>query len=307
VIIPTHGRPRALLEALRSVACQTLPPLETIVIVDGPDPATRAVLGRPPLPVRVVELERPTGAAQARNAGIAAARGEWIALLDDDDEWLPGKLERQVAALAALGDGPWILSCRVECRAGRRSSTLPGRLPAPDEPLGDYLFVHAARDGHSGLAQTSTLLAPRAVFERVGFDPWLRRHQDPDWLLRAADVTGARLHLVWEPLVVWHVGGHPRISSHADWRHALEFAGRRRELLSRRAYSSFLLSQVARQAKEQGDVLAQIRILGRALADGAPTAADVAWFAARALVPSDLKPWGRLVWAKVTRSRTDAL
>jgi hypothetical protein len=124
----------------------------------------------------------------------------------------------------------------------------------------------------------------------VPFDPELRRHQDPDWLLRAAATTGAGVHMVWEPLVVWSVGSHERISGRADWRHALEFARSRRGLLSARAYSSFLLSQVARQAREQHATHAQPLILWNALADGAPTTADLLWFGARTLVPARLKP-----------------
>lgn len=290
VVIPTHRRPRQVLRAIHSALAQTAPPLEILTVLDSPDPDTRAALADLEPPVRTIELHGVSGSAHARNAGIAAAQGDWIALLDDDDEWLPNKLERQLAALAGLGGGDHILTCRVFCRTGERELTLPRHPPRTGEPLGDYLFVHDAADGRSGLAQTSTLLAPKRLFERVPFDPELRRHQDPDWLLRAAAATGAKLHVVWEPLVVWVLGAHERISGHADWRHALEFARSRRGLLSARAFSSFLLSQVARQAREQHAPHAQPLILWNALSDGAPTPADLLWFGARALVPARLKP-----------------
>jgi glycosyltransferase involved in cell wall biosynthesis len=117
------------MRALRSALGQTVPPLEILIVLDSPDPDTRAALANVEPPVRVIELQKVSGAAHARNAGTAAARGDWIALLDDDDQWLPGKLERQLAALEGLGDGDHILSCRVFCRDGEREITLPRQAP----------------------------------------------------------------------------------------------------------------------------------------------------------------------------------
>ncbi len=103
-VIPTRGRPELLRRAVRSALAQTLREIEVVVVIDGEDSATKRALqelahedGR----VRVVALATSVGGSDARNRGVDAASGEWIAFLDDDDEWLPGKLQAQIDAMKA--------------------------------------------------------------------------------------------------------------------------------------------------------------------------------------------------------------
>jgi glycosyltransferase involved in cell wall biosynthesis len=92
-VIPTRNRPEQLLLAVRSALQQTHSELEVIVVIDGPDPKTaQALTGFNDSRLRIVQMERNVGGSDARNAGVQAARGRWIAFLDDDDEWLPHKL-----------------------------------------------------------------------------------------------------------------------------------------------------------------------------------------------------------------------
>src|SRR5258707_1256331 len=87
VVIPTRHRPVALLRALDSVMRQSYPATEIIVVIDGQDAETPEVLAGYRGDVKVVQLETPCGASAARNSGVRTATGEWIAFLDDDDEW----------------------------------------------------------------------------------------------------------------------------------------------------------------------------------------------------------------------------
>src|SRR5260370_12535343 len=103
-VIPTRGRPELLLRAVRSVLAQTLREIEAVIVIDGDDPATERALeelvredGR----VRVIALATSVGGSDARNRGVDAASGEWVAFLDDDDEWLPGKLQAQLEAVTS--------------------------------------------------------------------------------------------------------------------------------------------------------------------------------------------------------------
>src|SRR5689334_5208317 len=101
VVIPTLNRPELAARAVRSVLAQTHDSLEVVVVVDGPDPGTREhleTIGDERL--RVLELPERGKAPNARNQGALAARGRWTALLDDDDEWLPAKLETQLKLAA---------------------------------------------------------------------------------------------------------------------------------------------------------------------------------------------------------------
>jgi glycosyltransferase involved in cell wall biosynthesis len=103
VIIPTYNRSHVLGRAVRSVLSQTYQDFELIVVDDGSSDATvEVVSGFADPRIRCLRHEKNRGAAAARNSGIKAARGEYIAFLDSDDEWLPEKLQKQVEALAKL-------------------------------------------------------------------------------------------------------------------------------------------------------------------------------------------------------------
>lgn len=93
VLIRTRDRPRLLAEALESVARQSQPPLEVVVVNDGGEPVSHILAGfARRLPIRPVTHASPHGRAAAANAGVVAAEGDWIALLDDDDLFLPDHL-----------------------------------------------------------------------------------------------------------------------------------------------------------------------------------------------------------------------
>jgi glycosyltransferase involved in cell wall biosynthesis len=104
VIIPTHQRRDQCVVAVTSALAQSVPPLEVIVSDDGSVDGTRAAieeLASTDSRVRYLAVSSPGGRpALARNLGIEMARGDWIAFLDDDDEWLPQKLERQIPLLS---------------------------------------------------------------------------------------------------------------------------------------------------------------------------------------------------------------
>jgi glycosyltransferase involved in cell wall biosynthesis len=93
VIIPAHNRPEFLREAVESVKKQTVQPEEIIVVDDGSTPPITDLPG-----VRII-TQANAGLPTARNSGIAAAKSEWLAFLDDDDIWEPDKLERQWQAI----------------------------------------------------------------------------------------------------------------------------------------------------------------------------------------------------------------
>src|SRR5271166_2839069 len=101
-VIPTFNDVGRIGDALTSIVEQTLPPAEIVVADDGSDDGTErfvldfAARRAGTVDVRYVRLPTRSGDAAARNAGVAAARGEWIAICDSDDVWAPTKLERQI-------------------------------------------------------------------------------------------------------------------------------------------------------------------------------------------------------------------
>src|SRR5687768_10535344 len=140
-IIPVHNYARLVGRAIESVLAQSYQPVECIVVDDGSTDDTPRVLARYGDRIRVIRKEK-QGPAIARNVGIRAARGEYIALLDSDDYWRSEKLSRQVAVLAgdpalgavgcdnALVDGAGAHLCDVRFRAVPVPADLVAQLQA---------------------------------------------------------------------------------------------------------------------------------------------------------------------------------
>ena len=96
VVIPTHNRAQLVKEAIDSVLAQSQPVREIIVVDDGSTDATKNLLSNYGAKIQAL-YESGKGASAARNLGMRAATGTWIAFLDDDDVWLSNKIERQLA------------------------------------------------------------------------------------------------------------------------------------------------------------------------------------------------------------------
>ena len=307
VVIPTWGRPTLVRRALDSVLSQTERSIEVIVVIDGPDPATIAALaevgdGR----VRTVELPERGGAAAARNQGIGAATAPWVALLDDDDEWLPEKLATQLAIAAA---SPWrrpVVSCRLIARTADGDLLLPRRAPRPDEPVSEYLTVRHHVFRGEGFLSTSTLVAPTDVFREVPFSVALPHMQDIDWILRACRLPDVGIECAVEPLSIRHdEDDRPRISGAKDWRTTFDWVTSNRDLFTPRAYAAALMGLVSALAAPTHDRRALRVILREAVRDGRPTALEYATFAQVWLIPRSFRHAlrARLAWRSL-RYRT---
>ena len=292
VVVPTYRRPEQVERAVRSALAQTISDLEVVVVVDDCDAATVAVLEAVgDVRVRVVVPESHLGNAEARNTGIRAATGSWIALLDDDDLWLPAKLERQLAKAASMPHRYPIVSCGVIARSATRDFFWPRYVPSPGEPLSDYLFCRRRPITGDGLVQTSTLLTRAALFAAVPFRSG-QRYVDQDWLLRACRVDGAAVAFAGmpEPLVVWHMEAErERISNHDDWRFSLDWIRARRDLVTPRAYAAFLLTLASASGARQGDRAAFAVLLLEAFRKGKPGLVEILGHVANFLVPGGFK------------------
>ena len=198
-VIPVHDGAEFVREAIESVLAQTHAVSECIVVDDGSTDATADVVDGFGPPVRRVHQPR-AGVSAARNRGAREARGELVAFLDHDDAWLPRKLERQVAALAAEQATMAVCALEVVDAAGRTLRVM--RLgPTADLVAGMLLFdgTPVASCSSSGLVRRDALLA------LGGFDPRLGTSADWDLLMRV--LLGGTLAYVDEPLVRYRVHG----------------------------------------------------------------------------------------------------
>jgi len=206
VVIPTYNRAHLLGRALDSVLSQTLPPLEIIVVDDGSSDGTEALLKHSYPQVDYLCQEH-QGVSRARNHGVAESRGEWIAFLDSDDQWLPGKLEKQTEALDRQ---PHFQLCHTEeiwIRRGRRVN--PMRKHAKS---GGWIFEKCLP---LCVISPSSVLIDRTLFESAGgFDEDLPACEDYDLWLR---VCARNPVLFLDDALIRKYGGHHDQLSRQHW------------------------------------------------------------------------------------------
>jgi len=194
IILPVFNRAATLPRCLASVRAQTFTDWEVVAVDDAStDDSMRVVEGFGDPRIRVLSHEHNRGPGAARNTALAAARGEYFALLDSDDEWLPGKLAAQLEQLHSCdlcGCEYWLVEDGIERRM---------RLPEPSS-WAEVLHTHCE------LGNGTTLLLPRRVAEAAGpFDERMRVYEDWDWVLGL--VQRFRYAVVPEPLARVHAGG----------------------------------------------------------------------------------------------------
>jgi glycosyltransferase involved in cell wall biosynthesis len=280
VVIPTRNRPELAARAVASALAQTFGDLEVVVVVDGPDGTTADALSSiGDDRVRVIELPEQGKAPNARNQGARNARGRWTALLDDDDEWLPEKLEIQLAMAEQATKASPIIATRMISRTPRADTVMPRRLPAPDEPLSEYLTLRRGLFYGDGFIQTSTIMAPTSLLLRVPFTVGLRRQQELDWTLRAVRHSDVELLYASEPLVLWHQDeDRERISLEMPWEEQLEWLRHNRELFTPRAYAAFTMSVLSSMAAPTRSGKVFRELLDEARGHGRPGAIDYVTF-----------------------------
>ncbi len=291
VVVPTCQRPDLVTRAVNSVLRQSVEDLEVIVVVDGRDAETCAALDDlDDARIRTEVPARNLGNAGARNLGIAAARGRWVALLDDDDLWYPEKLERQLACAAECRAPLPLICCRFEAVSGHARYVWPRTFPAAGQPVSEYVFTRR-RPAVEGAVQTSTFLAPRALFEAVPFDADLNRYVDLDWLLRAAQVEGFALRFApGAPLSLYSIDeDRVRISNETNWRRDVDWIRARRHLVTRRAYGGYLLTQASIRAERSRDRGAFLPLLFGALRHGRVSPGEVVFHVANSFLPRPVR------------------
>lgn len=198
VIIPTHNRSKMLARAIHSVLGQSYARLEIIVVDDASTDDTPDVVKRFADPrVNYISHATNRGGAAARNTGIRAAHGEFIAFLDDDNTWTSDKTAEQLRAIS--GCDAVICTC---------------------DAIGDDLSKHGQneivkaehlRRGEYTFGGTGVFMARSRVLKEIMFDETLPRYQDWDLFIRVA--LKYRVVYLNKPLVLAHSGEHLRITN----------------------------------------------------------------------------------------------
>jgi len=198
VVVPTHNRPELMAKAVRSILEQDYPgAIECIVVFDKAEPTPVPVHVGANRTLRTIANDRTPGLAGARNAGVVIAEGDLIGFLDDDDEWLQGKLRLQAELMRRTGSH--VATCGIYiCRGDKR-------IVRAAQPVTTYRDLLRSR--HMAVNPCTILVERRRLIADIGFvDEQIPGSygEDYEWLLRVAR-TGD-IPAVEQPLVDinWH-------------------------------------------------------------------------------------------------------
>jgi len=210
VIIPAHNRAPVIDRAIRSVLAQTFRDFELIVVDDASSDTTAEVVSASSQQrTRLIRLASHVGAARARNAGIAESRGEWIAFLDSDDEWLPEKLDRQLTAIGRYGP-----TCDVVYSACYRQRNSESPEVRPKGELAEGNLLDNLLRNKKGATASVYMVRRTALVRAKGFDERFPSANDIDLWLRLASMS-CQFAAVQEPLAIKHDSGTGQIKQDA--------------------------------------------------------------------------------------------
>lgn len=312
VIIPTHNRPELVKRSIESVYAQDLSNgssietlsfeanIEVIVVINGNDVVTRSALLSLDYPnLHILQIPE-AGPSNARNIGVQTAKGNWIAFLDDDDEWFPQKLRLQYeAAIVSQSPNPLIAS-KLIARTPKGDFERPRRFPKPNEDLSDYLLGRSGFFQGEGLIQTSIIFTTRQLLLEIPFS-LIPKHEDWEWVLRAAKRSDVTVEFIPEVLALWYLEEQrTSLSTKHNYQGSLDWITNNRDLVTPSAYAAFLLIEVGSQAAKQQQWAMFPKLLTQALTQGKPNAIVLILYLIMWLLPLELR---RTIRTHLTRQK----
>jgi len=197
VVIPTYNRIELLKRSIDSVINQTIKPSEIIIVDDGSNDGTEAMVKKKYDSLKIIK-QKNKGASAARNSGIKASSGEWICFLDSDDEWKNDKLEKQIIAVANNSDYKFFHSNEIWIKNGKRINQ-----KKKHKKYGGDIFKKCL---DMCRISPSSVLIDKNIFEEIGFfNENLVVCEDYELWLRICDKY--EVFFIDEPLI-FKYGGH---------------------------------------------------------------------------------------------------
>lgn len=262
VVIPLYNRADTITSAIESVLGQSYQDFEILVIDDGStDEPHLAIDAIGDERIRLIRQDN-AGACSARNRGIEAARGEYVAFLDSDDSFFPWHLSDSVAMLESLGGNSVVYGQVVVDRGNGREFLKPPRALRPGEDMSEYLLAD------TGFIQTSTVVLPRTVAASVRYSESLRFGQDTDFAIRA-HASGATFVMLERPQARWMDRADPkRVSNSTDPSVRTEWHRTVREAVTSRALRADMGWHVAKCHARRGAYVRAMILYMRAVVSG---------------------------------------
>jgi glycosyltransferase involved in cell wall biosynthesis len=238
VIIPTYNRTHLVGRAIQSVLNQTYQDFELIVVDDASKDNTKEKIKEfQKKDSRIIYLKHNInkGGSSARNTGIKAAKGRYIAFLDSDDEYVPDNLEERCKARENIPDCYGVIYDQLIKKTPLGDLILPERGIKEGESVIRYLFIHRQQ------FQTNTLFINKEIFTRyhIFFDEKLNKHQDWDLAINLGENT--KFYFLNKTLSIWHAEAETgRVSRQKDY-----------------SASFYLIQKYKNQFEKEKDVLAK--------------------------------------------------
>ena len=197
VIMPTYNRSRLIPRAIKSVLDQDFTKFELIVVSDGStDQTADVVRSFSDKRIRFIEKAENHGAPTARNTAIKASQGRYIAFLDDDDEWLPQKLDKQVKVFEKVSTNTGVVYTAYWYERNGKKNLMPNGVKKPSGNIHDQLLS-------GNFVTTSAAMVRREGFDQVGlFDEDMPRLQDWELFIRMSRTYF--FEYIDEPMLVLH-------------------------------------------------------------------------------------------------------
>lgn len=262
VVIPLYNRERLIENTIKSVLNQDFSlPIEIIVVDDGSKDDSAKVVKGIGDPCIKYFYQNNAGATVARNRGIDAAIGKYIALLDSDDTFLPHHLQANYEALKE--DPELVLYSRIVVDRGTAGTFLkPPRGIARNEHMSDYLL----RD--RGFVQTSTVVLSSSLAKLVRYREGLPYGQDTDFAIRLYG-HGAKFKMLQDPGAIWvDLDDANRVSSKFTSASRIEWLESVKEIITPRAYIGDYGWPVAKGLVKEGRYFAALTYYFKAVFSG---------------------------------------
>ncbi|WP_034671270.1 glycosyltransferase family 2 protein, partial [Ectobacillus panaciterrae] len=239
VVIPTYNREHQIEKTIKSVLRQTYSNFEIIIVddasIDNTEDVVKSISDNR---IKFIKLKENSQGTRPRNIGIQESIGDYIALLDSDDEWVPTKLEKQLQFIKDYNEDNIMCFTDLIRKSERNEEIIKNKPLRDKEDIMDYIFIG------NNLVQTSTFLFPSKIGKETLFNPTLKKHQDWDFCLRLRE-NSVKFLLFPEPLTIYSVEEREgRISNNAKYPLSLEWGNEVKKHISERAYHAFQIISI---------------------------------------------------------------
>ncbi|HFJ9507878.1 glycosyltransferase family 2 protein [Bacillus cereus group sp. MYBK245-2] len=241
VVVPTYNRETLIKNTIDSVLNQTHENFELIIVDDAStDNTVEIIKGYEDSRIKFIKLDKNSQGTKPRNIGIQESQGQYIALLDSDDEWLPTKLERQLKFLQQFNDEKMVCFTDLKLKEAKKIRYSNNNEFVDGTNILEYILID------KNWVQTSTYMFSSKLGKETLFNPTLKKHQDWDFCLRLSN-NGANFVNLPEPLTTYYLDERDgRIGNNNKYLQSLKWLASVEDSISEKAKHAFLVQVVTK-------------------------------------------------------------